>query len=142
MESFVLEKHEKWTLLGLFLIMLAVFLPWYVVRFEGAELPWNETVSGNVYGHMLFFGHLFLLLAAINFVTVLYTKRKEETSETFIAKSFLIGLITFVFVFNVLGVFFTSVGSFYFSPHIGILFLLFGILMVIVGLKKNYNKIK
>lgn len=143
MDKLSLEKHEKWSLYGSFLVMISTFLPWYIAQYPNVELPWNGAeFSGNVYGYLLFVGRVILLLAGINMIAILYSRRKGETTETYLLKFFLVAILTFVFVFNVLPVIFLSPGRMYFHPHFGLLALLFGVVMTVIGLKKNYSSVE
>ncbi len=138
-----LEGHEKWSLSGSFLIIISSMLPWYRTIYPNVELPWNGIeFSGNVYGYSLLFGRLILLLVTINIATVLYTSRKDETTETYLIKLFSISILSFIFLFRVLSTVLLRPGLMYFSPHVGLVVLFVGVLATIVGLKKNYSEMK
>ena len=135
-----LEGHEKWSLSGSFLIIISSMLPWYRTIYSNVELPWNGVeFSGNVYGYSLLFGRIILLLTVANIATVLYTSIKDETTETYLIKLFSVSTLSFVFLVRVLPTVLLSPGRIYFSPHTGLAVLFVGVLVTIVGLKKNYS---
>ncbi len=140
LQKLSLKNHEEWSLYGSFLVIISSFLPWYVTQYPNVELPWNGIeFSGNVYGYSLLIGRILIFIAAFNIIAVLYTRRKGETEETYLAKLFCVITLTFVFIFNVLAVVFLRPGSIYFYPNVGLLVLLVGVVATLIGLKKNYS---
>lgn len=139
LEKLSISRADEWSITGAFVVVLGTFLPWYSTRYPG-ELPWHVgELTGLVYGYTLIFGRILLLLSGLYLFLVLYARRKDETTETFLGKLLVVSLISFIFVFNVMGSILTHPGYVYFSPHIGLIFLFVGVVSMTVGLKKNYE---
>jgi len=132
-----LNRSERWSILGAFLIIIGIFLPWYHISYA-QEIPWiGIELSGTIYGFSLAFGKFFLLLSAIFTTLLLFPRNEMYQSRMFLVKTFIGSLIVVLFFINV---FIHPVfGLRYVDPHIGILVLLIGCVFLIYGLKKGYE---
>lgn len=125
---------EKWTILGAFLIMLGIFLPWY--RIESApEIPWaGVQIEGTVYGYSLTFGQIYLILTGLLVILTLIPQKEQYKSKFLCGQLFLGSLIAILFVTNVLAPIFQPIGP---EPHFGLLPILVGCILLVYGLKKE-----
>ncbi len=132
------NKSERWSLLGSFLIILGIFLPWYYIS-AAYEIPWaGVQLEGLVYGYSLTFGKLFLLITALFTSLTLVPQKEANKSEIFCGQLFTGSLIVILFITNVLSPIFRVPGP---SPNIGILIVLAGCVFLAYGLKKGYESL-
>jgi hypothetical protein len=119
----------------LFWLFFGVFLPWYTVRYAG-EIFGVVLDEGLVFGHTLPFGQILLFLAALFGVLVLVPQKESYRSRLFVAQAFIAPLIVVLFVTNVFLYPLSSVVGL--NPHVGILSILVGSVVLIYGIIKEY----
>lgn len=135
-----MKLADKLILMGSFLFIAGVFLPWYSIRHSPQPLPWQtEPFTDTVYGFNLYVGLAVLVLGALLATLVLTHKRKDLRSRYIMAQVFIVGLLVFLFIFTILPPIMVSPHSAYFSPHAGIVFLLLGCIFTVSGLFKEHR---
>ncbi len=137
-DKFFQSKNEKWSLLGAFLVILGVFLPWYTIE-AVYQIPWaGVQIEGTVYGYSLVFGQIYLLITALfTFLTLIPVKEKNKP-RIFCGRTFLGALTIILFITNILAPIFKVAGTGP-NPHIGILPILLGSTFIGYGLFKGYK---
>ncbi len=135
-----MEKNKKKLLIGIYFIVIGVFMPWYAVSTAYTfNMPglMEDVNTSIIPGYSTVSGIAILVIAAIMLTLVFIpVKEKDLLSRIFTAQVFLAALIGALFLIGgVIPAFLYFVDA----PHIGLLSLLIGCIIVLLALKQGYS---
>lgn len=133
-----MKKYENISLVGLYLIISAVFMPWHMFSeyypVPGAIGEVQDKISGFALGYHSIMGYIILIASVLTCVLVFIPKENEAGKRVLAAQCFMIAFICMIFVIGgIAPVFiFDSV-----IPHIGVGITTLGCLISFVGIRKG-----
>ena len=134
-----MKKMDKLMLVGCFLLISGLFLPWYSVQFSPHPLPWRTVeFTGTVYGFNLYIGLALVILATINILLTLVPEKHPRDDRIKMGKLFVSALIMFILIFNVLPPVLVSPHNFYFDPRWGLIFVSGGAILTAIAAISDY----
>ncbi|MBV1756556.1 MAG: hypothetical protein KMY55_01810 [Dethiosulfatibacter sp.] len=126
-----MDKNEKNMLIGIFLIVVGIFMPWHGVReyFMGG----SSRIVPAITGYNLIPGWVMFILSIIMTVLILIPKSGIGNERVMVAQKFMLALVAALLIIR--GVFpvFTS-GQV--TPHIGLPFMIIGCIVTYANLRK------
>jgi hypothetical protein len=127
----MMDKNEKNMLIGIFLVIMGIFMPWHGLReyFMGGASRVVPTISGYV----LVTGWVMFALLAIMTLFVFIPKSERIMERIIIAQKFMLALISGLLIISGISPVFTSRLV---TPHIGLPFMIVGCIVIYANLRK------
>lgn len=131
---------EKRILIGTFMVIVGVFLPWHSIRFQSYHVPGalgnliDQMTFGAVPGYLTVPGLATLIVALVAAILVLVPRRSENESRFMTAVGFCVALMTALFVVGGFIPLFTTAGP---APHIGLLVSIIGCGLAVHGVRSG-----
>ncbi len=133
-----MKTLDRRILIGTFMVIVGVFLPWHSIRFQMYRVPGalgnqiEQMTFGTVPGYLTVPGLATLVVALVAVLLVLVPRRPENEPRVMVAVGFCVALMTALFVVAGLVPLFTTAGP---VPHIGLLVPIIGCGLAVHGVR-------
>ena len=126
-----MNKNEKNMLIGIFLVIIGIFMPWHGAReyfMDGSSL-----VVPTISGYVLVTGWVMFALSIVMTVFNLIPKSELSYERIIVAQKFILALIVALLIISGISPVFTTRLV---TPHIGLPFMIIGCFVTYANLRK------
>ncbi|HAE41614.1 MAG TPA: hypothetical protein DCG34_01680 [Clostridiales bacterium] len=126
-----MNKNEKNMLIGIFLVIIGIFMPWHGAReyfMDGSSL-----VVPTISGYVLVTGWVMFALSIVMTVFNLIPKSELSYERIIVAQKFILALIVALLIISGISPVFTTRLV---TPHIGLPFMIIGCVVTYANLRK------
>lgn len=126
-EAKVMTKSERNYLIGLFFVMVGVFMPWIrLMEYEMLGSVAKLSVSGTIAGDKTIIGWVILITALLMVSLFVIKPRYQDIERAAAVHKF---FLAFIFILLIFGGIMPAVSEHMVRPHVGILSILVGIIV-------------